>query len=217
MTRIRHHLWPAFGLLPLALTVALSAQAVPDSRDVPQKLFATGLYNLKTNAGQAAFVDAVVATLHGQDERWGHLRKNPGQSQLHAHAGDAALYLSDVAKQSTAVDFIGSAGGANPQPGWGVDQPRYSMSDWLDPSEHVAGSRATRSSSGVVPPYPGDAAFDAVGAALFKDYAAAGQAPSAQVGRWFGRAIYDWIAGNTRTLDESIAKHRAQWRADLSR
>jgi hypothetical protein len=215
MTRTRRNLWMASGLLPLALTIALSAQAVPDRRDVPQKLFATGLYNLKTNAGQAAFVDAVVATLHGQDERWGHLRKNPGQTQLHTHAGDAALYLSDVAGQSTAVDFIGGAGGPNPQPGWGVDQPRYSTSDWLDPFEHVAGIRPTRSMRGVTEPYAGDAVFDALGVVLFSDYAAAGQAPTPKMGRWFGRTIHDWIAGNTKTLDESIAKHRAEWRTAL--
>lgn len=66
-----------------------------------------------------------------------------------------------------------------------------------------------------VPPYPGDPVFDAVGVALFADYAHAGNAPDPQMGRWFGRTIYDWLAGVTPTLDASIAKHRADWRAAL--
>lgn len=64
-------------------------------------------------------------------------------------------------------------------------------------------------------PYPGDAAFDAVGVALFADYAQAGNAPDAQMGRWFGRTIFDWLAKNEPTLDASIAKHRKEWRAAL--
>lgn len=64
-------------------------------------------------------------------------------------------------------------------------------------------------------PYPGDAAFDALGAALFADYAQAGNAPNAQMGRWFGRTVYDWLAKNEPSLDASIAKHRKEWRALL--
>lgn len=65
------------------------------------------------------------------------------------------------------------------------------------------------------PPYPGDAIFDQIGASLFADYAQAGRVPDAQVGRWFGRTIYDWMAQQTPTLEASIAKHRAEWRALL--
>lgn len=64
-------------------------------------------------------------------------------------------------------------------------------------------------------PYPGDAPFDAVGAALFADYAQAGNAPDPQMGRWFGRTIYDWLGKNEPTLDASIKKHRAEWRGLL--
>lgn len=65
------------------------------------------------------------------------------------------------------------------------------------------------------PPYPGDPVFDAVGVALFADYAEAGQSPNPEMGRWFGRTIYDWLAKVVPTLDASIAKHRAEWRAAL--
>ena len=109
---------------------------VPDRRDIPRQLFDTGLFDLRTEAGQGAFVDAVVACLHAGDARWGHLKKSSGQSHLHHHAEDAALYLSDDEGQSQAVDFIGGAGGPNPQPAWAVDQPRYSAKDWIDPFDH---------------------------------------------------------------------------------
>lgn len=113
---------------------------VPNHSYVPKRLFDTGLFNLKTEEGQGAFVDACVAALHGLDERWGHLKKKSGQSQLHGHGEDSALYLSDEPGQSQAVDFIGGAGGSNPQPSWSVDDPRYSESDWLDPFNHGVGT-----------------------------------------------------------------------------
>ncbi|NBV23583.1 MAG: hypothetical protein EBS05_16890 [Proteobacteria bacterium] len=65
------------------------------------------------------------------------------------------------------------------------------------------------------PPYPGDTIFDQVGAVLWADYAEAGRTPDAQVGRWFGRTIYDWLVANEPTLEASITKHRAEWRALL--
>ena len=64
-----------------------------------------------------------------------------------------------------------------------------------------------------LPPYPGDAAFDEIGMILWADYAEAGRVPDAQVGRWFGRTTYDYLAG--MTLDASIDKHRAEWRTAL--
>ena len=111
---------------------------VPDMRHVPQKLFDTGLFDLRTHEGQGAFVDAVVSALHALDERWGHLKKKPGQTAVHGHAEDAALYLADDPGQSQAVDFVGGAGGPNPRPAWQVDAPRYGESDWLDPTDHGA-------------------------------------------------------------------------------
>lgn len=66
------------------------------------------------------------------------------------------------------------------------------------------------------PPYPGDEVFDAVGAVLFKDYATAGYPPDSQMGRWFGRTIYDWLAQVVATLDASIQKHKIEWRDGLN-
>lgn len=204
-------------VVALVIVPALSAQQPPPNRsDVVKKLHATGVFNLKTHDGQGAFTDAVVAALHAEDERWGHLKKSPGQTQLHGHAEDAALYL--VEGLSSAVDFIGGAGGSNPQPGWIVDAPRYTVADWGDPFAHFPTAPPPCPVCPPVkpiPPYAGDEVFDQVGIVLFDDYAAAGQAPNFGMGRWFGRTIYDWIAGNTKTLQESIDKHRREWREVL--
>jgi hypothetical protein len=71
----------------------------------------------------------------------------------------------------------------------------------------------------IVKPYPGDPVWDAVGVTLFADYAQAGQAPNPQMGRWFGRTIWDATEGDESgavlTVEASIKKHRAEWRAVL--
>ena len=80
---------------------------VPDMRHVPQKLFDTGLFDLRTHEGQGAFVDAVVSLLHALDARWGHLKKKPGQTDVHGHGEDAALFLSDEAGTIASGRFRG--------------------------------------------------------------------------------------------------------------
>jgi hypothetical protein len=124
-------------------------RSVPDRRDVPRKLYDTGLYDLKTHEGLGAFVDAVVSTLNGQDKNFGHLKKKSGQTQVHGHGEDATLYKLDDGT-ARAVDFVLGAGGPNPQPGWGADSFVYKHSDWLDPVEHGAGGNAGH----VCPPVP---------------------------------------------------------------
>jgi len=68
-------------------------------------------------------------------------------------------------------------------------------------------------------PYPGDPVWDAVGVTLFADYAEAGQSPNPQMGRWFGRTIWDATEGDETgtvlTVEASIAKHRPEWRQAL--
>ncbi len=209
--------------LAIALLPASVLAQVPNDRPTIDALFATGKYDLKTHAGQAVFVDDAVAALHAKDPKWGHLRKSPGQTNIHLHAEDAALYLN-ASGLSVAVDFIAGAGGSNPSIGWGVDAPRYSLSDWWDPSTHTGATPAPPAICPIcptcppqitIPGYAGDAAFDQVGAVLFADYAEAGQAPNEGMGRWLARTIYDWIAGNTKTLQASIEKHRGEWRSAL--
>jgi hypothetical protein len=110
--------------------------SVPDYRHVPQKLYDTGLFDLKSHDGQGAFVDAVLSALHALDENWRHLKKKKGQTAVHGHAEDAALYLLPN-DQAIAVDFIGGAGGPNPRPAWTVQSGHvYKHSDAMNPSEH---------------------------------------------------------------------------------
>jgi hypothetical protein len=210
-------------VLALVVGAALPAFAqVPNDRATIDALLSTGQYDLKTHAGQSVFIDDAVAVLHAKDARWGHLRKSPGQTNIHLHAEDAALYLN-TAGLSVAVDFINGAGGSNPSIGWNVDAPRYSPSDWWDPTTHTSTPIPVPlppvcpvcPPSIAIPAYAGDEAFDAVAIMLFSDYIEGGQPPNIGMGRWYGRTIYDWIAGNTKTLNESIAKHRAEWRAAL--
>jgi len=193
--------------------------SVPNHFFIVERVYDAGTYDLTTRAAQARFVDDVVVALHAYDPRWGHLRKMPGQTHLHHHAEDAALYrwptgtagYPDGAAQ--AVDFIGGAGGAHPVLQWSPDPVAYyTDADWLDPVDH---ERAPTPTPPIAPPYPGDQVWDAVGATLFADYAEAGQAPNARMGRWFGRVMYDWLAQHEPTLDASLAKHRAEWRALL--
>jgi hypothetical protein len=114
----------------------VSIDSIPNYSTEVRQLHATGLFDLTTHHGQGAFVDACISMLHGKNARWGHLKKKPGQTDVHGHGEDAALFLFADGR-AQAVDFIGGAGGPNPQPGWGVDaEIRYTGADWLDPTEH---------------------------------------------------------------------------------
>jgi hypothetical protein len=184
---------------------------VPNHSLVIRKLFDTGLYDLKSHDGQGAFVDACVSTLHGLDPNWGHLRKRSGQTAVHGHGEDAALYkLPDGAAR--AVDFIGAAGGPNPQPGWGVDSFAYKHEDWIDPVAHGAISQPPPP---VVKPYPGDTFFiEKIGQQLEWDYAEAGQTLNAGSSVWFSRTIWRHV-NEGMTMEQSTAQSRKEWRAAL--
>ena len=198
---------------------------VPDRRDIPRKLFDTGLFDLKTEAGHGAFTDAVVACLHGSDERWGHLKKKSGQAHLHHHGEDSALYLSDIEGESQAVDFIGGAGGPNPQPGWIVDAPRYSAKDWVDPFDHGLGDAAPAPTPAPRIPSYGELGDDAffraqIGVPLQADMAATGQPLNDGSSVWFSRSIYEIVteavkAGQMIDAAPIVRKYRNQWRAVL--
>jgi hypothetical protein len=82
------------------------------------------------------------------------------------------------------------------------DTSRHSKPDCPDPSLHQKA-------------YPGDGTFLEVGAILESDYKAAGRPGlDAGSGVWFGRVVWDHLAGKL-TMAESVAKHRPEWRAAL--
>lgn len=187
--------------------------SVPNDFAVVTAVYASGEYDLTTHDGQAEFVDAVVRRLHAVNKRWGHLRKSPAQTNIHGHAEDAALYLSDEPGQSQAVDFIASAGTPQARPAWQVDQPRYSKSDWLDPNEHDLPAPPP---TPPYPPYPfPEDTVDGAGVALFADFAQAGQPPNPGMFRFAFRVAYSWLTKESPDLPASVVKHRKEWRALL--
>lgn len=117
--------------------------AVPNHAADVKKLHDTGLFNLKTHDGHEAFVDATVAMLNGKDPRWRHLAKKPGQTDVHGHGEDSALYLLPDGT-AWAVDFIVGAGGGDPRPGWNPDSEAfYTHKDAHDPDDHGIGASHT--------------------------------------------------------------------------
>lgn len=194
---------------------------IPDRRDVPQKLYATGLYDLRSHEGQAAFTDAVVSTLHGIDPNFRHLKKNPSQTHVHRHGEDSVLYLLPDNK-ALAVDFIGGAGGANPQPGWIVGTYEYTHKDAHDPGDHGIGTSAPPEV--FIPSYGelGDDAFfrASIGVPLQADMLLAGQQLNDGSSVWFSRTTYEILtealkAGQMIDVQPIVRKYRNQWRAIL--
>ena len=45
--------------------------------------------------GRGAFVEEVVMAMHDTDARWGHLKKDPGQTQYRGHATDSVNFKND--------------------------------------------------------------------------------------------------------------------------
>lgn len=201
--------------------------SVPNCSAAVRKLFDTGLFHLTTEDGQGAFTDACVSMLNGLDPNWGHLIKKPGQTDVHGHGEDAALYkLADGKAQ--AVDFIGGAGGPNPQPGWMVDEPRYTHADWADPTEHGFGHAVPAPAPAPVARIPsygelGDDAFfrAMVGVPLAADMAMAGQPLNDGSTVWSARAVYRLIAAllkaNGQPIDAAgeVRIVRNEWRTIL--
>lgn len=194
---------------------------VPNYAHVPQKLYATGLYDLKSHDGQAAFTDAVVATLNGIDSNFRHLKKKAGQTNVHLHGEDSVLYLLPN-NQAQAVDFIGGAGGANPQPGWIVGDFLYKHADAHDPDDHGLGG-TTAPPHATIPDYEalgGDAFGRAmIGVPLAADYLMAEQSMNDGSVVWAWRTCHSLMAAlaSGQAVDPAgiVKKHRNEWRAIL--
>ena len=145
---------------------------------------------------------------------WGHPVYNPvPDPQWHVKDGGGGRPMSDDVAVS-----MPSRESWDCIPGSGSDTYRFEADPIgiLPADQHVyAPDRPDQDAPELeaLPPYPGDAAFDAIGVTLWADYAEAGRVPDSQVGRWFGRTTYDYLAG--MTLDASIEKHRAEWRTAL--
>lgn len=203
--------------------------SVPDYRHVPERLYATGLYDLTTHDGQHAYVDACVSTLNGIDPNFRYLQKSAAQTHIARHGEDSVVYLLPN-NQAQAVDFIIGASGPSPTPGWGVDPaPYYTHADAHDPDDHGIGG--TPAPPPQIPSYAalGDDAFyrAMIGVPLFADYLQADAQghpdakPNDGMSVWFSRTIYRLMAAfltaNGQPIDSAgeVRIVRNQWRAIL--
>lgn len=124
-------------------------------------------------------------------------------------------------KAVTVIDVIASAGGPTPSAAWtAFDDPVASSGAFVAPRckgdvPDTTAEPEPPPPAPSKPPYPGDEVFDQIADALFADYANVGNPPNPGMGRWFGRTVFDWLAGNEKTLPDSIKKHRAEWCALL--
>jgi len=197
--------------------------SVPNFSHVPKRLFDTGLFDLRSHDGQAAFTDAVVSALNGLDDNFRHLKKKPGQTNVHMHGEDSVIYLLPDNK-AQAVDFIGGAGGANPQPSWGVGEHLYTHADAHDPGDHGIGGTAP-SPMPAIPSYGelGDDAFfrAMIGVPLQADMLSVGQPLNDGSSVWFSRTTYRLmaalLASNGQPVDVNgiVRSVRNEWRQIL--
>lgn len=191
---------------------------------------------LRTNTGATCFqfCEIVIALLRAKGYAAAHVSKSPGESQ-YVPPGFAARTItgrdgkvyscSGVSHDAIYVDGqqVDIIGGSNDSetphapatPQWGVIPAAHyrpnnvAISLTLPPPAPAPTPVPERKA------YPGDAAFDLIGQVLANDYSNVGRELDGQVGRWYGRVIYDWLSGECDTLDASVRKHRAEWLAAL--
>lgn len=192
--------------------------AIPNMAAEVKKLYDTGLFNLKTEDGEGAFVDATVAMLNGIDPHFKHLKKKAGQTDVHGHGEDSVLYLLPNNK-AQACDFVIGAGGSNPQPGWNPDpEPFYTHADAHDPDDHGLDGGG----SAPAPTYPsyeelgGDEGGKTITRILEADYQRAKGPLDGECGTWPQRTNYDFLTRKVATVEASIAKHQPEWRQALN-
>lgn len=182
--------------------------SVPNYRSTVDALFAQGGWTLGTDEGKAAFTRASAWALFQRDAHWGLVRKTTGSNVL-GLSTDLVMWAGTGA----IVDIATDTGVI-----WADDKSPIDPGRWVQPKPPDAwGTDPPPPTPGPTPiPYPGDAVWDAVGVLLFADYNAAAQMPNPQMGRWFGRTIWDAVggdpSGHVLTIAESIAKHRGEWR-----
>lgn len=166
--------------------------------------------------------------LRAKDPKVGANGKRGNKIDLSADAINILCAAADSAGRTpeglpcVVVDVIGSAGARPPYTP--SNREPYPVWNVYDTFVEGSGANVDPHSTPIpapspVKPYPGDPVWDAVGEALFADYALAKQAPNPQMGRWFGRTIWDATEGDETgkvwTVPDSIKEHRGEWRGEL--
>lgn len=233
----------AIPLAPIAVPT-LTARQAPNLEPIVRQVALEHPELLRTNTAATCFRFVQLVLARANDPRWGHVGKTAGEGQYtppgfmprDVKGRDGNLYrITGVSHDAIfyhdgpielQVDLLGGGNdGPDPLgtpaiPQWNVIPQQYYRvnNPWLPAIPIEGGNPAPAPVCPVcktIPGYAGDEIFDAIALKLFADYAEAGQSPNVGMGRWFGRVTYDWIAGNTKTLDESITKHRKEWREAL--
>lgn len=207
--------------------MSVSSEQLKRAKDAGTKREQQGYFGrVKAGDQKAAslFARLVAYDLNpnGSASDYGWLTKAHGEQQVDGWAEDAIVFGADQSDLQNVVDLVRGGGAPNAAV---IAEPkeRRPWNLWAAPHALSADEMSYLLSGGqpqppqppAHEPYPGDAVFDDVGTMLFSDYAQAGQAPNPQMGRWFGRTIYDWLAKNEPSLSASIVKHRKEWRAIL--
>lgn len=177
------------------------------------------------------FVRRLAWELHKIDPRWGLNGKRGNPNDLSDdcvnYDGEASGGDYDPTRGNapvTVVDFIAAAPsgptGPDGTPAWSHPLTPAAAA-WVKPKPVAGGGTVGGGGTPIEPPkpahkpYPGDAYYvNSIGAVLEADYAEAGQTLNAGSATWFGRVDYDHFVGGM-TMDDSVKKHRAEWRAAL--
>jgi hypothetical protein len=166
-----------------------------------------------TEAGLLDFLLRVIAALPAE-EHAGLLRKDDGENiSVYPPAG-IKVSLSRLCYPDGAIYKVLADAGTSPASG---NFPAWTDNGVVSPTRYVPVTGSSRP----MPPnppaatsaYPGDLKGVEIGQALFADYAEKGEAPNAGMGVWFWRTA--WDAAHGLTVEASIVKHRAEWRAAL--
>ena len=179
------------------------------------------------NANSEGFIKLLAAHLHDLNPAFG---LNGKRGNPHDLSDDAICFKGEGADfdptdghaPRTVIDVIVGAGGPNPQPQWAIvtkaDAPVGAA--WVQPGPPPPPPTVTPTPTVPVkpkyPPYPADeSVFDAVGTAMFADFAEAHQAPNPQMIRWAFRVAYSWLTTEPTDLKAALAKTRKEWRGLL--
>ena len=209
--------------------------------DTLRKLERQGFFERARNGDHRAcglFARLAAFTLNpsGDPAGWGCLRKTGGGQNVEGFAEDAIVLGNDPSNRNNVVDIIGGAGAPGASLGFGGFVSRRSSDVWERPvpltaeqMKHLKPDDGPDPDNGPEPDnggedggttirpgkaYPGDQQFSQIGEVLESDYREAGQKLNAGSATWFARTIWDHAHGGL-TMEQSIAKHRAEWRAAL--
>ena len=180
------------------------------------------------NANSEGFIKLLAAHLHAMNPAFGLNGKRGNPQDISDDAinfkGEGADFdPTDGNAPRTVIDVIGGAGGPNPFPTWAIVTNAATPvgAAWVQPGPPINIPTPTPTPpppppKPKYPPYPADeSVFDAVGTAMFADFAEAHQAPNPQMIRWAFRVAYSWLTIEPTDLKGALAKTRKEWRALL--